>query len=669
MSMITLKNISKKYNDQIIFRDLNIQFPDNGIIVLNGKNGVGKTTLLNMIANIDSDYSGEIFVVNNLNTLKKEPSKLVDYMLKIDNLIDELTVSENLQLFEQADLKLVEQFNLTHLLNTKVQYLSNGEKARLSLIVTISHNAPIILCDEPTDALDEENKEIFVNILKELAKNKLIIIASHDKIFKKDDFFEIKVQETININYYSNEIGKESEIITKRKLKLIHSLKMWYKTKFFIPKLFIAMSTIALFLFFGNFILIIFGVEVELKNAYAENVIQVTAIDDSKDNTLGSDVNNALESNSDFTNIYYYDFMESSTTSYDSSVVVDGNISKPASYKSEFTTQEMQNNQYFIGTNTAQVSIDPETGYTIVDAKTNDNSGFINESTAYKPAISFIPPSEILSSSPSDEFFTNLNISGTMPSSQNEILITNEFMQLAFNTNNPSDVIGKEYVTHCFDGYEQTSTSTGYEWTYSTCNHYLITGVYEVTPTSGAKLYVPYSSYAANHYKKDYSNASTAYLTTNKSPELVINELENDISQNVNIAIPSQYSLSDKLLIATNEASAYTTFIIVMSIFALMILILLIINNIVSYKYESKRYLVLKIQHFSRIQVIKDIFTNEFANILLLIFITLIIALSINANIISFILMLGILLIVAIINIIYKLLKTSKGIYGTKKLK
>lgn len=145
--MINLKNITKKYEDEVIFENFNLSIPQNKITCILGESGVGKTTLLNMIARI-TEYQGEISLVDKIAYIFQEP-----------RLIPSLTVEENLKFI--APLAKVEEIDallsILEIKEKKKNYprqLSGGEQQRVSIARAFLYDAPLILMDEPFSSLD-----------------------------------------------------------------------------------------------------------------------------------------------------------------------------------------------------------------------------------------------------------------------------------------------------------------------------------------------------------------------------------------------------------------------------------------------------------------------------------------------------------------------------------
>lgn len=197
--ILSIKSLSKTfiYNGigQPVLKDINIDFAENQIIGLLGKNGAGKTTFIKSCIDL-LEYKGDIlFYGKSLKSIKqKEKAKLFSAVLEGSrNIYWKLTVIENIQYFASLrginfskikDLVayLLKDLFLYEKRNTLVENLSSGMKQKVALICAFAMDTPIIFLDEPTLGLDIESKNHVIDFLKNSAyrKGKLIIITSHD---------------------------------------------------------------------------------------------------------------------------------------------------------------------------------------------------------------------------------------------------------------------------------------------------------------------------------------------------------------------------------------------------------------------------------------------------------------------------------------------------------
>ena len=196
---LELKNVTKKFKtiegERVIFENLNIHFPDYGLIAITGESGCGKSTLLQLIAGLDQDYEGKIlFNQVKIEDIKDYRQLVISFVYQNYQLIDYLSVKDNclfychlkgIKVVEKQLQELLEIFELNELVNQKVKNLSGGQKQRVALIRALLCSSPIILCDEPTGALDEINRQEVYRFLKKASQRRLILIVSHDQIISK----------------------------------------------------------------------------------------------------------------------------------------------------------------------------------------------------------------------------------------------------------------------------------------------------------------------------------------------------------------------------------------------------------------------------------------------------------------------------------------------------
>lgn len=196
---LELKNVTKKFKtiegERVIFENLNIYFPDYGLIAITGESGCGKSTLLQLIAGLDQDYEGKIlFNQVKIEDIKDYRQLVISFVYQNYQLIDYLSVKDNclfychlkgIKVVEKQLQELLEIFELNELVNQKVKNLSGGQKQRVALIRALLCSSPIILCDEPTGALDEINRQKVYRFLKKASQRRLILIVSHDQKISK----------------------------------------------------------------------------------------------------------------------------------------------------------------------------------------------------------------------------------------------------------------------------------------------------------------------------------------------------------------------------------------------------------------------------------------------------------------------------------------------------
>lgn len=181
--IVKLENIRVQFGQNLIFRDLSYTFR-NQIYVLKGESGIGKSTLLNVICGYIECQHGNVCVAQG---------KKICYLFQEALLFHNLTVRENLYikfhvkepndtLFNDRIKAIVDDLQISNLLDMKVSLLSGGEKQRVQLAVLSLDEVDIILMDEPISNVDLENAEKILAYVEKISKNKLIIMVSHQEI-------------------------------------------------------------------------------------------------------------------------------------------------------------------------------------------------------------------------------------------------------------------------------------------------------------------------------------------------------------------------------------------------------------------------------------------------------------------------------------------------------
>lgn len=201
--MIEIKNISKKFVtekvEQTAIKNINLNIKQGEFITIMGPSGGGKSTLLNIVGLLMEPTSGEIYFnntkvnFNNENELDRcrrehiglifQNSNLISCLDPVENLI--VPMNNNLNKKEKIKIakKLLEKVGLKGKENSKVSSLSGGEAQRVAIVRALVNNPKVILCDEPTGALDTVNGEKVINLLLDIKKenNCTLIIVTHDK--------------------------------------------------------------------------------------------------------------------------------------------------------------------------------------------------------------------------------------------------------------------------------------------------------------------------------------------------------------------------------------------------------------------------------------------------------------------------------------------------------
>jgi len=170
---LKVKNLTKRINNKTIFENVNFQI-ERGILLIKGSNGSGKTTLLKILAGLEKPTSGEINYedINNFE---------ISYLGHKIGIYLEFSVLENSEFFG-FDKKLIEIFKLEKFLNYKTKLLSRGSLQKIGIIRALSKKSKLYLLDEPFTSLDENSKNILIEIIKSISKDKIFIITTHENL-------------------------------------------------------------------------------------------------------------------------------------------------------------------------------------------------------------------------------------------------------------------------------------------------------------------------------------------------------------------------------------------------------------------------------------------------------------------------------------------------------
>lgn len=246
--MIEIKHLRKKYTrGKEVITDLNLNFGEVGLNIVVGKSGCGKTTLINILGGMDLDYEG-IVNIDGANLRELKYADIADYrnftsafVFQKNSLFEFLTVEENLRLCldiqnnESSISEALEKVGLAGFEKKKVKALSGGEKQRVAIARTLIKDCKIVFADEPTSALDSKNAHRIFQLFKELSKDKLVILVTHD--VKKASMYADRmirlVDGFVEEDIVYNERSEEARQLSEKKSKpfsLMPILKHHLKT-------------------------------------------------------------------------------------------------------------------------------------------------------------------------------------------------------------------------------------------------------------------------------------------------------------------------------------------------------------------------------------------------------------------------------------------------------
>lgn len=212
MNIVEFKNVSKTYrvadNEAKALDNVNLNLEKGKFIVVLGPSGAGKSTLLNLLGGLDQPTEGTIIVDGeDISTLSSDKlaeyrASKVGFIFQFYNLIPTLSVYENVALVKEISknsLNVDEILNKVGLIEHKNKFpvqLSGGEQQRVSIARAVTKNPEIILCDEPTGALDSETGVVVLKLLLSMAKDysKTVVIVTHNQNIAKIADVIVKVK-------------------------------------------------------------------------------------------------------------------------------------------------------------------------------------------------------------------------------------------------------------------------------------------------------------------------------------------------------------------------------------------------------------------------------------------------------------------------------------------
>lgn len=203
MAIVEFKNVSRIYtsgeHELKALDGVDMKLEEGKFVVILGPSGAGKSTLLNMLGGLDSPTSGKIYVQGrDISQLSKDEladyrAATVGFVFQFYNLIPTLTVQENVALVKEISPdcfpaeKMLEEVGLADHLKNFPSELSGGEQQRVSIARALAKNPKILLCDEPTGALDSETGVMVLKLLLKMARDygKTIVIVTHNQNIAK----------------------------------------------------------------------------------------------------------------------------------------------------------------------------------------------------------------------------------------------------------------------------------------------------------------------------------------------------------------------------------------------------------------------------------------------------------------------------------------------------
>ena len=271
--MIKLKDVSKYYYNKGLITSgitkINAEFNIGEFIVITGESGSGKSTLLNVISGLDTYEDGEMYIDGKETShygdedFEEYRKEYISNIFQNFNLVGSYTVYQNIELVMLINgytkkearpkiLKLINEVELTKYKNTRVSKLSGGQKQRVAIARALAKNTPIIIADEPTGNLDKRAAESVLKTLALTAKDKLVIVVTHN-------YEQVEKYATRKITMFDGKI-LEDKIITKtdevktdgnlesKKMKTLSKFRLGVRNTFNIVPKFLLLLAVFLFL-------------------------------------------------------------------------------------------------------------------------------------------------------------------------------------------------------------------------------------------------------------------------------------------------------------------------------------------------------------------------------------------------------------------------------------
>lgn len=282
--MIRLEGVSKYYttdsNVVMGLRKVNLELKIGEFVAITGESGSGKSTLLNVLSGLDKYDDGEMFVLGeetsyySTEELEQYRKLYIGFVFQNYNIIDSYTVLENVMIAlalqgypeekrKARALELIDRVGLTSHINHRSSKLSGGQKQRAVIARALAKDCPIIVADEPTGNLDEQSGKMVMALLKEISKEKLVVVVTHN-------YEQVEPYATRKIRMFDGEIVEDKELkhvetkdesvpIAHYQMNFIDLIRFSLKNMYRIPKksfillLFTMVSILSVFLVYSNY--------------------------------------------------------------------------------------------------------------------------------------------------------------------------------------------------------------------------------------------------------------------------------------------------------------------------------------------------------------------------------------------------------------------------------
>lgn len=237
MAFLELRGIGKIYvsegNVAVGIRGVNASFDKGEFVAITGASGSGKSTLLNVISGMDTYEEGEMYVEGEPTSHYEQADweeyrkKYIAFIFADYNILESFTVLQNVEMAllniedpiarRKRANELIERVGLTPWAKHKGSKLSGGQKQRTVIARALAKDSPVILADEPTGNLDSETSKEIIALLKEVSKDKLVIVVTHN-------YEQVEAAATRHIRVFDGSVESDTEMVSERNVSSLSEL-------------------------------------------------------------------------------------------------------------------------------------------------------------------------------------------------------------------------------------------------------------------------------------------------------------------------------------------------------------------------------------------------------------------------------------------------------------
>jgi len=216
--VLEAKSIYKSFYDPVkkdVLKDISFSIQRGDFVSVMGRSGCGKSSLLYILSTMDTDYTGELFIDNELVTNQSDQelaslrNEKIGFVFQFHYLLHEFSVLKNVMLpgfklnrlsqeeLEHRAFELLRKLGIEHLSSKMAYQISGGEKQRVAIARAMINDPLLLMCDEPTGNLDNKNKEIVFDIFSELVHSfeKTLLVVTHDQNFADNTHLTIRMED------------------------------------------------------------------------------------------------------------------------------------------------------------------------------------------------------------------------------------------------------------------------------------------------------------------------------------------------------------------------------------------------------------------------------------------------------------------------------------------